>query len=67
MSAGNASGTHERDRVVKRLVLRSTAFVRATRGIVRKHPHAAEDVQAAPELLTEDAFHPHLRTHKLKG
>ena len=66
MSAGNASGTHERDRVVKRLVLRSTAFV-ATRGIVRKHPHAAEDVQAAPELLTEDAFHPHLRTHKLKG
>jgi len=52
---------------VKRLVLRSTAFVRATRRIVRKYPHAAGDVQGALELLTEDAFHPQLRTHKLKG
>ena len=67
MSASNASRTHERDQIVKRLVLRSTAFVRATRRMVRKYPQAAEDVHAALELLTEDAFHPQLRTHKLKG
>jgi addiction module RelE/StbE family toxin len=67
VSAGNTSGDHERHRIVKRLSLRSTAFVRATRRIVRKYPHAAGDVQAALELLTEDAFHPQLRTHKLKG
>jgi mRNA-degrading endonuclease YafQ of YafQ-DinJ toxin-antitoxin module len=52
---------------VKRLLLRSTAFVRATRRMLRKHPQAAEAVQAALELLTEDAFHPQLRAHKLKG
>lgn len=27
----------------------------------------AEDIQSALELLEEDAFHPKLRTHKLKG
>lgn len=27
----------------------------------------AEDIRRALELLTEDAFHPLLRTHKLKG
>ena len=67
MSASNASGTHERDCLVKRLLLRSTAFVRATRRMLRKRPQAVEDIQAALELLTEDAFHPQLRTHKLKG
>ena len=66
MSASNASGTHERDCLVKRLLLRSTAFVRATRRMLRKRPQV-EDIQAALELLTEDAFHPQLRTHKLKG
>jgi addiction module RelE/StbE family toxin len=35
--------------------------------MLRKHPQAAEAVQAALELLAEDAFHPQLRTHKLKG
>ena len=67
MSARNTSGTHERDCLVKRQLLRSTAFVRATRRMLRNHPQAAEAVQAALELLTEDAFHPQLRTHKLKG
>jgi mRNA-degrading endonuclease YafQ of YafQ-DinJ toxin-antitoxin module len=67
VSASHASGPHERDCLVKRLLLRSNAFVRATRRMLRKHPQAAEDVQAALGLLTEDAFHPQLRTHKLKG
>ncbi len=35
--------------------------------MVKKHPRFAEDVQTALELLSEDAFHPRLRTHKLKG
>ena len=52
---------------MKRLLLRSSAFVRAARRIVRRHPQLAEDIQAALELLNEDAFHPQLRTHKLKG
>lgn len=35
--------------------------------LVKRDPVLAVDVQAALELLAEDAFHPQLRTHKLKG
>ena len=33
----------------------------------KKYPDAVEDIRVALELLAEDAFHPQLRTHKLKG
>jgi addiction module RelE/StbE family toxin len=41
--------------------------VRAAKRRVKKDPRVAEDLRAALELLAEDAFHPQLRTHKLKG
>ncbi|MGQ4809990.1 hypothetical protein NKDENANG_03433 [Candidatus Entotheonellaceae bacterium PAL068K] len=50
-----------------RPLLRSSAFVRAARRAVRKHPHITEDLQTTLALLAEDVFHPQLRTHKLKG
>jgi len=52
---------------VRRLLIRSGAFVRAARRIVKKSPGAAEGLRAALEQLAEDAFHPSLRTHKLMG
>jgi len=52
---------------VNRLLLRSSAFVRAARRAVQKNPRLAEDIRATLEQLTADAFHPRLRTHKLKG
>jgi len=52
---------------VKRLLLPSSAFVRAARRTLKKQPAAAAAVQSALELLADDAFHPQLRTHKLKG
>ena len=52
---------------MKRLLLPSTAFVRSARRFARKHPHVAPDLQLTLELLAEDAFHPQLKTHKLKG
>ena len=52
---------------MKRLLLSSTAFVRSARRFTRKHPELAEELQLTLELLAEDAFHPRLRTHKLKG
>lgn len=52
---------------MRRCLLRSSAFVRAAKRRVRKDPRVAEDIRAALELLAEDAFHPQLRTHKLKG
>ncbi len=52
---------------MRKRLLRSSAFVRAARSVIRKQPRVAEDIQAALELLSEDAFDPRLRTHKLKG
>ena len=52
---------------MRRFLLRSSAFVQTARRAVRKQPRVAEDIRAALELLAEDAFHPQLRTHKLKG
>jgi addiction module RelE/StbE family toxin len=52
---------------MRRLLLRSTAFIRAARRLVKKNPEAAPHLQAALESLAEDAFHPALKTHKLKG
>ena len=52
---------------MNRALLRSTAFVCAARVWIKRHPQTAEEIQTALELLTADAFHPQLRTHKLKG
>lgn len=52
---------------MRRLLIRSAAFIRAARRIVKRSPGAAEGLRAALEQLAEDAFHPSLRTHKLKG
>jgi len=52
---------------VNRLLLRSTAFVRAARRLAKKQPHIAETLRETLERLAEDAFDPLLKTHKLKG
>jgi mRNA-degrading endonuclease YafQ of YafQ-DinJ toxin-antitoxin module len=52
---------------MRRTLLQSTAFVRAARRLLKKHPEVAPIVHATLEALAEDAFQPSLRTHKLKG
>ncbi len=52
---------------MRRLLLRSAAFVRAARRLVKKDPEAAAILGTALESLAEDAFSPALKTHKLKG
>lgn len=52
---------------MKRELLRSSSFVRAARRAVKKQPRIAGEIAAALKLLEEDAFHPQLQTHKLKG
>ena len=52
---------------MKRALLPSKAFIRSARRLVKRTPSVAADLEAALELLSEDAFHPSLRTHKLKG
>ena len=52
---------------MKRLLLPATAFLRSSRRFVRKHAQLAPEFQLTLELLADDAFHPQLKTHKLKG
>ncbi|HEY5297869.1 MAG TPA: type II toxin-antitoxin system mRNA interferase toxin, RelE/StbE family [Verrucomicrobiae bacterium] len=52
---------------MKRLLLPSNAFIRSARRFARKHPQLAPELQLTVQLLAEDAFHPQLKTHKLKG
>jgi mRNA-degrading endonuclease YafQ of YafQ-DinJ toxin-antitoxin module len=52
---------------LKRLLLPTKAFERSARRLLDKNPSLAADLDIALELLSEDAFHPKLKTHKLKG
>lgn len=52
---------------MRRLLLQSAAFLRAARRLVKKNAEAAPILRATLESLAEDAFHPALKTHKLKG
>ncbi|MDP8238601.1 MAG: type II toxin-antitoxin system mRNA interferase toxin, RelE/StbE family [Candidatus Hatepunaea meridiana] len=52
---------------MKQLLLRTNSFIRAAKRTVKKHPFIVKDIQETLELLSEDAFHPLLKTHKLKG
>lgn len=52
---------------MKRVLVKSNAFVRATQRKIRKNPQVAEDIKISLELLEKDAFHHLLKTHKLKG
>jgi mRNA-degrading endonuclease YafQ of YafQ-DinJ toxin-antitoxin module len=52
---------------MKRILLHSSSFERSARRVIRKNLEASEDIRAALHLLAKDAFHPLLKTHKLKG
>ena len=52
---------------MKRALLPSKAFIRSAKRLTKRDSSAAGHLQAVLELLAEDAFHPALRTHKLKG
>ena len=52
---------------MKRPLLRSSAFVRASKRLVKSRSGAAQRLRSALVLLGEDAFNPQLRTHKLTG
>jgi len=52
---------------VNRDLVRTGAFVRALRRCLKRHPQAAAQVEITLQLLSEDAFDPRLKTHKLSG
>ena len=52
---------------MKRMLIRSSAFVRAARRLLKKYPQLAEDLRVALDTMSKDVFDPKLKTHKLKG
>jgi addiction module RelE/StbE family toxin len=52
---------------MNRTLLKSSAFARSAKQLLKKKPQLADSFRTALELLAEDAFHPSLKTHKLKG
>lgn len=52
---------------MSRTLPRSTAFARDLRAWLKANPKAADDIQPVLEQPSADAFHPSLRSHKLKG
>lgn len=52
---------------MKRELLRSNAFLRTAKKLIKKHPELTSELYAVLKMLTENAFQPSLRTHKLKG
>ena len=52
---------------MRRELLRTGAFIRAAKRIVKKGSTKAADLQTALELLEADAFDSRLQTHKLSG
>ena len=45
----------------------SKAFARDAKRLLKKSPQFAESVKNTLNLLETDVFHPHLKTHRLKG
>ena len=52
---------------MKRVLLKSSAYLRAAKKYLKTHPDTADDLKSALELLEADAFHPRLKIHKLSG
>ena len=52
---------------MRRELLRSPAFARDLRAWFKSRPGAAAAIEATLQQLSEDAHHPSLRTHKLRG
>ncbi len=52
---------------MRRALLRSPAFERTLRAWLKSRSGAAESIEATLEQLSQDAFDPSLRTHKLRG
>jgi mRNA-degrading endonuclease YafQ of YafQ-DinJ toxin-antitoxin module len=52
---------------LKRRLLRTDSFIRASKKFLKHSPDQSEAVLQTLILLSENAFHPNLKTHKLKG
>ncbi|MCE9603411.1 MAG: type II toxin-antitoxin system mRNA interferase toxin, RelE/StbE family [Planctomycetia bacterium] len=52
---------------MKRAILQSKSFARASKAYLKTHPKSADAIEDVLNLLAADAYDPRLRTHKLQG
>ena len=52
---------------MNRALLHTPTFIRAAKRHARRQPQVLEAIRETLAQLAGDAFHPRLRTHKLKG
>ncbi|HAI68043.1 MAG TPA: hypothetical protein DCM38_01240 [Gammaproteobacteria bacterium] len=52
---------------MKRELLKSKVFIRSAKKVIKKSPQIIDDIEETLALLSEEAFYPSLKTHKLKG
>ncbi len=52
---------------MNRILLRSAPFIRAAKRLVKNSRKLLKICKLLWNFLSDDAFHPQLRTHKLKG
>ncbi len=52
---------------MSRPLIKTSAFVRSAKKVLKRDRMLAQALQDTLSLLSEDAFHPSLKTHKLKG
>jgi len=52
---------------MNRVLLQSPSFIRSAKRFLKNNPNMAANLENTLHLLSEDAFHPTLKTHKLKG
>ena len=60
-------GVHEGDPRMRRTLVFTPAFTRASRRLLKREPALRPRVQATLDMLAANALDPRLQTHKLKG
>ena len=48
-------------------LLKSSAFIRAAKKVVKRKPQVIKDIKKTLDILEQEPFHPQLKTHKLNG
>ncbi len=52
---------------MKVMLIKSGSFIKKAKKLIKRNPKITQDLQATLKTLSEDPFHPSLKTHKLKG
>ncbi len=67
MSSFDSGRINQGNSRVKFHLLKSSAFVRAAKKVVKRNPQIVKDLKKTLETLSQEPFHPQLKTHKLNG